>query len=117
MKLLSKTTNKLLVPKLEIADSMSKRLIGLLGREELAADTGLLIYDCNNIHTFFMKFAIDLVFLNDKMEVTKTVARVKPGRLVFSMLKSTHVVELSEGFLDSNPLQLGEQLHVDHSLS
>lgn len=117
MKLLSKTTNKLLVPKLEIADSMSKRMKGLLGRETLASDAGLLIYDCNNIHTFFMKFAIDLVFLNDKMEVTKTVARVRPGRMVFSMLKSAHVVELSEGFLDSNPIQLGEQLHVDHSLS
>ena len=113
----SKTTNKTLVPHLEVADNIWARNKGLLGRSDLPLSEALLIYRCNNIHTFFMKFAIDLVFVNSKMVVTKTVKNVGPGRMVFAMLSSTHVIELREGFLENNPIQIGEQLHVDSTLS
>lgn len=109
--------SQVLLPNLEIADTMWKRNRGLLGRESLAADHGLLILRCNNIHTFFMRFAIDLIFLNRKMEVTRTVSRVRPFHMVLSMLRSSHVIELSEGFLEKNPVRVGEKLHVDPALS
>lgn len=109
--------SKVLLSHLEVADTMWSRNRGLLGRPSLPADHALLILNCNNIHTFFMRFTIDLIFLNRKMEVTKTVSRVKPGRIVLSMLRSSHVIELSEGFLEKNPVTVGEKLHVDPALS
>lgn len=109
--------SQVLLPHLEVADTRWTRARGLLGRSHLPADQAMLILNCNNIHTFFMKFPIDLIFLNRKMEVTKTVPRVKPGRIVLSMLRSKHVIELSEGFLEKNPVKVGEKLHVDPALS
>lgn len=115
MKLMRGT--QIILPHLEVADTLWARTKGLLGRSHLPADQGLWIKECNNIHTFFMRFPIDLIFVNRKMEVTRTVPRVKPGRLVFSMLRSVHVIELSEGFLEKNPVKVGEKLHVDTALS
>ena len=117
MRLISKTTNKTLVPNLEVANGIWPRMKGLLGRSELPATEALLIKGCDSIHTFFMRFAIDVVFVDSKMIVKKTVARVKPGRLVYGHWGAAHVIEFSEGFLENNPIQIGEQLHVDSTLS
>ena len=117
MRLYSKKTTKTLVPKLEVATSLWERTKGLLGRSELPADSGLWIHRCNSIHTFFMKFPIDLVFVDRKMVVKKTMHKVKPNRFVFPVLWATSVIELSPGFLENNPIAVGEQLHVDHPLS
>ena len=117
MKLVSTTTNRTLIPNLHVADTTWSRMVGLLGRDGLAPDEALYIPRCASIHTFFMKFPIDVVFVNSAMEVTKTVASVGPGRLVFTNWATRHVIEFSEGFLAQNPIQIGEKLHVDHSLS
>lgn len=117
MKLLNKTTNKILVPNLEKASTFWTRSKGLLGREELPAGQGLWILHCNAIHTFFMKFPIDCVFVDRKMVVRKVMHKVKPWRVTFPVLFARDVIELPAGFLDSNPIRVGEQLHVDHPLS
>lgn len=117
MRLYSKKTTKTLIPKLEVATSFWARSKGLLGRHELPADQALWIQRCNSIHTFFMKFPIDLVFVDRKMVVKKTMSRVKPNRIVLPVLWASSVIELSPGFLENNPITVGEQLHVDHPLS
>ncbi len=106
-----------LIPRLEVADSMRSRNKGLLGRNSLPADQALWILQCSSVHTFFMRFKIDLVFLNAKMEVTRTVSKVPPGRLVWNMFRAASVIELSEGFLDKHPIRVGDKLHVDPALS
>jgi uncharacterized membrane protein (UPF0127 family) len=117
MRLYSKNTSKTLIPKLEVASTLWARTKGLLGRASLPEDQGLWIHRCNSIHTFFMKFPIDLVFVDRKMVVKKTISKVKPNRIVFPVLWATSVIELSPGFLENNPIAVGEQLHVDHPLS
>jgi uncharacterized protein len=102
---------------IEVAKSLWSRTKGLLGRSHLPPDQGLWILRCNSIHTFFMKFPIDLVFLNRKMEVTKTISKVGPGRFIFPVWRASSVIELSEGFLEAHPLRVGEKLHVDTALS
>ncbi len=116
-RLVNKTSQQTLVPKLEVAQTFWSRAKGLLGRDQLASDTGLWIHPCNSVHTFFMRFAIDLVFVNHDFVVVKTLARVPPGRFVWPVWKATSVIELNEGFLDQTPIAVGEQLYVDHSLS
>ena len=117
MRLYSKNTSKTLVPKLEVASTLWTRTKGLIGRASLPADQALWIHRCNSIHTFFMKFAIDLVFVDNKMVVRKTMSTVKPNRLVLPVIRATSVIEFPAGFLDLNPISVGEQLHVDHPLS
>ena len=117
MRLVNKTTGKTLISRLEVAGTFWSRNKGLLGRKHLSSDQALLIPRCNAIHTFFMKFPIDLVFVNRKMVVTKTMTRVKPGRVVLPVWRAWSVIECCEGFLTENPVRVGEELHVDHSLS
>jgi uncharacterized membrane protein (UPF0127 family) len=110
-------TKQTLIPKLEVASTFFTRAKGLLGRDSMNESEALWISPCNNIHTFFMRFAIDLIFLNRDLVVTKTVPNVTPGRLVFASWKTASVIELKAGFLEKNPVQVGDRLHVDTALS
>ncbi|MGE0527827.1 MAG: DUF192 domain-containing protein [Bdellovibrionales bacterium] len=112
-----KSKSRILIENLEIADSLWSRCKGLLGRSSLPPGHALWIKPCNSVHTFFMKFAIDLVFLDRQMTVTKTYSRVPPGRLIGPVWRASSVIEFREGFLDESPLSMGEQLHVDSALS
>ena len=106
-----------LLERLQVADSLWTRTKGLLGRQNLPENEGLWILRCNSIHTFFMKFAIDLVFVDRNLKVLKTYRGVKPGRVIFPVWHATSVIELKSGFLNKHPLRQGEQLHVDPTLS
>lgn len=113
MKLINASTKQTLVANLEVARSAWECMRGLLGRSSLGADQGLWITQRGSIHTFFMKFAIDLVFVDRDLNVTKTVAKVAPGRFVWRGWKSYSVIELQAGFLEKNPVRVGDKLHVD----
>ncbi|MGZ3722350.1 MAG: DUF192 domain-containing protein [Bdellovibrionales bacterium] len=110
-------SDKTLLENLEVADTMWTRNKGLLGRAKLNPGQGLWILRCNAIHTFFMKFAIDLVFVNKKMVVVKTISRVSPGRITLPVWRASSVFELEAGFLEKHPLKVGEKLNVDSTLS
>lgn len=62
----------------EVARTFFERAKGLIGRHDLAAGHGLLIEQCNAIHTFFMKFAIDATFLDRNNRVVKVVRNIRP---------------------------------------
>jgi hypothetical protein len=106
-----------LIAQLEIAESFAARAKGLLGRQSLGEEQALWIKPSNSIHTFFMKFAIDVIFLDRSLKVRKTFQNVRPGRLILPVWAAASVIELKAGFLQKNPVHLGEQLHVDRSLS
>lgn len=62
------------------AASFWRRFVGLLGRAGMAQDEALLITPCNNIHTFFMRFAIDAVFLDRHGMIVAIVPHLRPWR-------------------------------------
>lgn len=66
------------------ARTFGSRLRGLLGQKELSAGTGLLIEPCEAIHTWFMRFSIDCVFLDATNKIKKIAAEVPPWRFVGS---------------------------------
>jgi uncharacterized membrane protein (UPF0127 family) len=113
VKLVHAATKQTLIPRLEVAASMWPRMRGLLGRDGLAGDEALWIQRCGSVHTFFMKFPIDLIFLDREMVVTKTFAKVVPFRLIWPGFRADSVVELQAGFLEKNPVRVGDKLHVD----
>ena len=64
----------------KVADSLWTRFIGLMGKADLADGEGLLIEDCNAIHTHFMRFAIDAVFLDADERPVKIVRGIPPWK-------------------------------------
>lgn len=103
---------QLLLEKIELAESFMSRGKGLLGRKNMAENHGLWIKPCNNIHTFFMKFSIDCIFVDRSMHVTRVIHDVKPFRMVGPYWKSHSVIETKAGFAKKYNVNKGDQLYV-----
>ena len=92
-----------------VADRMLSRMKGLLGRASLPPDEGLLIRPAPSIHTFFMRFPIDVVFLSRKGEVLKIAYHVPPWRT--RACRHAHaVLELAAGEAERRGLAVGDCL-------
>jgi len=89
-----------LVPHLEQALRFTQRLRGLLGRDGLPSGHALLISPCGSIHTFFMRFTLDVVFLDAEYRVCRVIRGVAPNRMVWGGRRARRVVEMQAGWLD-----------------
>jgi len=90
---------------------------GLLGRRSLPAGQALWIRGsdlvaCNSIHTFFMLFAIDAVFVDRDLIVKKIYRDLRPWRVTLPAFGAHSVFELAAGTLQHRPVDVGDQLHV-----
>src|ERR1700677_5319142 len=92
-----------------IADSSKTRNIGLLKHERLERGEGLWIAPCEGVHTFGMKFPIDVVFLNRKKKILKIRPNMVKRRISFSILAHS-VLELPAGTLEKTQTAAGDQL-------
>ncbi|MGA7339119.1 MAG: DUF192 domain-containing protein, partial [Terracidiphilus sp.] len=98
-----------LVARLEVAGSGKKRRKGLLGREGLSPGEGLWIVPCESVHTFFMRFAIDLIYLDSGNRIRKARSAVGPWRL--SACFTAHsVLELGAGTIRATETQRGDMV-------
>jgi uncharacterized membrane protein (UPF0127 family) len=93
----------------EVARSFSQRLVGLLGRRGLAADSGLLITPCNNIHTAFMRFAIDAVFVDENAKVVAVCPELGPFRVAVAR-RASACLELCSGNAAVLGIEVGQCL-------
>jgi uncharacterized membrane protein (UPF0127 family) len=93
----------------EVAGHGAKRRKGLLGCSGLAAGHGLWIVPCEAVHTFGMRFAIDLVYLDRKMRVKKVRSNVRPWRLS-ACLSAHSVLELAPGTVVKTGVRAGDVL-------
>ena len=110
------TKNAEAVEELEVADGPLSRMKGLLGRAELPGGRGLLITKCSSIHMFFMKFAIDAVFLDRDMRVMKIAANLAPWQLA-SCSGARHTLEIPSGASAKAGIEPGDVLRVDQFAS
>ncbi|MCU1330045.1 MAG: hypothetical protein JWN34_5415 [Bryobacterales bacterium] len=94
---------------INLADSRQTRKTGLLKHTSLAPEHGLWIRPCEAIHTFFMKFAIDLVYIDKKLKVKKVREAVGPWR-VSGCLSAHSVIELPVGVIAATRTVAGDQL-------
>ena len=100
------------IARLEIARTTLQRMRGLLGRNGLPPGQGMLIERCSSIHTLFMKFALDVVFLDSDWEVRRVVRDLRPWRMAHS-LGASCVVELAAGALEGTDLAPGDALKIE----
>jgi uncharacterized protein len=90
------TRQTVLGERVEAARSGATRRKGLLGRDRLGAGEGLWIVPCESVHTFFMRFPIDLVYLDRKNQVRKVRHAVGPWR-ISACFTAHSVIELPAG--------------------
>ncbi len=101
--------NTVLGDRIEAADTSEKRRTGLLKHTGLGTGEGLWIVPCEGVHTFGMKFAIDVVYVNKKKQVVK----VRPNmvqRRISLCLRAHSVVELPVGVIEATMTVPGDQL-------
>jgi len=89
-------SGRLLASRVEFALDSKSRRRGLLGRDVFDRGSAIVIAPCSAIHTFFMRFAIDVVFVARDGRVLKTYVAVPPRRIAFS-LAAFAVIEFPAG--------------------
>ena len=92
-----------------LADGFLSRLRGLLGRRTLERGEGLLLSPSSSVHTFFMRFPIDVVFLDRSLQVVGVSADVRPWRLA-GRRGARHALELPAGEARARGILVGERL-------
>lgn len=102
----------MLVPCLEVTETRWEATRGLLGRGALAPDAGLLIRGCSSVHTCFMRFAIDLVYLAADDRICRLVPSLRPWRLSVAGGGARSVLELPSGRLARSDFVVGQHVTV-----
>ncbi len=96
-------------PRCVVADSPRMRMKGLLGRKTLPAGEGILIRPAGSIHTFFMRFAIDTVFLDRDLRVLGVAHDLRPWRIA-GRRGARAVLEMAAGEAARHAVETSERL-------
>lgn len=107
MKIYNSTQNNLIADDVKVAENFFTRSIGLLLRQKLFANEGLIIKPCCSIHTFFMRFKIDVLFVNKEKKIIALYENVKPYRILPIHPTSHYVIELAAGCIFSKNIKKG----------
>ena len=106
------TRGTLVVERCRVARSLRERTVGLLATPEPRVGEGLLIERTQSIHMFFMRYPIDVAFVDSKARVTRCVARLRPWRVVWWARGARDCVEAGVGTLAVSRTQVGDQLEI-----
>ncbi len=96
----------------KVADTSFSRMFGLLRQHGLNAGEGLWIKPSSGVHTFAMKFTIDVIGLDKNLQVVKLWPRLVPYRITSISLKIHSVIELGAGRIDDCRVEMGDQLQI-----
>ena len=94
-----------------LADRPLARMRGLLGRSGLAHEEGILLRPASSVHTWFMRFPIDVVFLDRDLAVVRVVRRLRPWRTAYGR-RAAAVLELAAGESERRGIRVGDRLSL-----
>ena len=94
----------------KIADSFFTRLAGLMFQKKMPQGTGLLLAPCNSVHMCFMRFAIDVIYIDKEYKIIKVVKYLKPWVGLSMCSKAWATLEVSAGESERCGLEVGEKL-------
>ena len=112
MKIISLTRDTLLADNAVLASNLLSRIIGLLGRKELKPKEALILTPCNSVHTFFMRFSIDVIFLDKDNKIIASISRLRPFRISKIYFRGHTVIELPSGTLEAVRVEPGDFLRI-----
>ena len=110
MLIVNETRDHLLADRAELVTQPLRRMKGLLGRSALEPGCAMVIEPCASVHTFFMRFAIDVVFCDRNNRVLVTYERLPPWRLTRIHGAARSVIELPAGTLEGSNTAPGDKL-------
>ena len=113
MKATNLRTGTTLATNVKVADNLFTRMKGLLGKKGLPIGEALWIKPCFSVHTFFMKFPIDVIFLNKKNQVIAAISNLTPNRMTRLFPQSFSVLELPTGMIDASNTQIGDKIDIE----
>jgi hypothetical protein len=108
----NRTKQTFLADRVEVADSMVSRLVGLLGRRSLAPGGGLWIFPSRGIHTWGMVFDIDVVFLDRHLRVVALRELVRPFSITPINLSAESVIELPAHTIFKSRTEVGDEIVI-----
>jgi uncharacterized membrane protein (UPF0127 family) len=97
--------------KMVVANNLIERMKGLMFSTALPDCDGFLIQPCNSIHTFFMLYSLDILFLDKDFKVVNIIYNLKPWRMTWIYFRSSQVLEMKSGTLLKN-ITIGEKLEA-----
>lgn len=98
--------------KAELADSFFKRFKGLMFRKSMPQNSALLLSPCNAIHTFSMRFPIDVVYLDSDARVVHIEKSMQPNKVGKSIKTALSVLELNTDMAEKLSLKSGDLLEI-----
>ena len=98
--------------KIETANSPLSRGLGIIGWKDFHGYGGMLLKNANAIHTFFVRFPIDVVFLDRDFKVVKTVESLKPFRFSPIVWKAKHTLELPTDSIKKHSIKVEDKLDL-----
>ena len=111
MPILNTTRNTVICEQSRSADSFLARTRGLMGRKQLEQGHGLMLIPCNSIHTCFMRFSIDVIFVK-KDVILGLVEAIPPWRLSPIYWNATFAIELASGTIARSRSSKGDQIRI-----
>src|SRR5688500_11768019 len=106
-------TGAVVADKVAVADTRATRAVGLLKRSGLDPGEGLWIAPSRGVHTFWMRFAIDIVALDDRGVVIDQVSELRPWRIRLPRRGTAGVLELPTGTLAASGTALGHRIEFE----
>jgi len=113
MRVLRREDKKVIVENLMIADRFLSRLKGLMLSKALPSNAGLLLKPCQSVHTFFMNYTIDVIFLDENNRIIGIENNMRPYHISKFYRKSQKVLEMNAGIIDLNNLKIGDNLELE----
>lgn len=113
LRVANETRGTILVEAGRVASNPISRMIGLLAQTGLDAGAGLLIAPCNSIHSFFMRFRFDAVFITRDGTVAHLIGDMAPWRVSKLVWGAHSVLELPSGVIAATATQVGDRLKIE----
>lgn len=107
------TRGTVLAERVNTAQSLKSRIVGLIGQSSLVSGSALALPRCNSIHTFFMRFAIDVLFLDAKGKVAGKIENMLPFRISPIFWRAKTTIELPAGTLKNTATQLADYIVIE----
>jgi uncharacterized membrane protein (UPF0127 family) len=112
LKLINRTRQSQVAAHVRVAESLFARTKGLIGESSLAPQNALWIKHCASIHTCFMSFPIDVVFVDRDLKVKAVYRELPAWRVTWPAWGARSVFEMPAGTLKSTPVEVGDELYV-----
>jgi len=109
LSLVNRETGLVVVRRLELADTFWSRLRGLQFRRSFAQGSGLLLVPCSAIHTFWMRFPVDIAMLDRRGRVLRSIRSIAPNRVILGPRGTHAVLELPA---DESAVSEGDRLRI-----